>query len=246
MTDLVLLHGGQHGSWCWEPLLGVLNQQPTCFRRVITLDMPGCGTKRGRDIASMRLGDVVAELNQDLRDIGVSQAVLLGHSIAGTLLPMMAVADPALYAQLLYLACALPDEGQSIIELLGTTLHGESPDHVGWPLNPATATPQELAIAMFGQDLSAESLGWLLREVRLDATPPCVSTEPVSRSGYSGLVRAAYIITQRDNILPAAWQRRFAQRAEASQLIEIDTPHEPFVSHPELLARVIQDLVRLE
>src|SRR5690606_18651222 len=59
MTDLVLLHGGNHGSWCWGPFVQALNQQPGGFERVITLDMPGCGQKRGRDVVSLRLDDVV-------------------------------------------------------------------------------------------------------------------------------------------------------------------------------------------
>ncbi|GLK88735.1 alpha/beta fold hydrolase [Pseudomonas turukhanskensis] len=242
MTDLILLHGGQHGSWCWAPLLAAFEKQPSQFARVLTLDMPGCGTKRGRDVTSLSLNDVVAELNQDLRDLGVRQGVLLGHSIAGALLPLMAVGAPQLYRHLVYLTCALPGEGQSILEQLGSTLHGESPDHVGWPLDPSKATPQEMAVAMFGQDLSAETLGWLLSEVAQDATPPSVATESITRTGYEGLVPATYIVTLRDNILPAAWQRRFAERAGASTVLEIDTPHEPFVSHPQLLADVIRGL----
>jgi pimeloyl-ACP methyl ester carboxylesterase len=204
--------------------------------------MPGCGTKRGRDVSSLSVNDVVAELNQDVRDLGVTQAVLLGHSIAGALLPLMAVGAPDLYRHLVYLTCALPGEGQSILEQLGNTLHGDSPDHVGWPLDPAKATPQEMAMAMFGQDLSPDTFGWLLTELSQDATPPCVATESITRAGYEGLVPATYIITLRDNILPAAWQRRFAERAGAGTVLEIDTAHEPFVSHPQMLAAVIRDL----
>lgn len=244
MTDLVLLHGGNHGSWCWGPFIEVLNQQPGCFERVITLDMPGCGTKRGRDVVSLRLDNVVEELNEDLRALGVNQAVLLGHSIAGALLPMMVLAAPQLYSQLVYLACALPSEGQSILQLLGTRLHGESPDHVGWPLDPAQTTPQALAVAMFGQDLSEQTLGWLLSEASQDTTPLCVATDAISRVGYPGIIAASYIITLRDNILPVDWQRRFAQRADAEVVVEIDTAHEPFVSHPQLLADVVWGLER--
>jgi pimeloyl-ACP methyl ester carboxylesterase len=242
MTDLVLLHGGNHGSWCWGLFVEVLNQHPGGFERVITLDMPGCGKKRRRDVASLRLDDVVQELNDDLHALDVNQAVLLGHSIAGAVLPMMVLAAPQLYSRLVYLACALPDEGQSILELLGTTLHGESPEHVGWPLDPAQATPQALAVAMFGQDLSEQTLGWLLSEVSQDMTPLCVATDSISRAGYAGTIPASYIITLRDNILPVDWQRRFAQRASADVVIEIDTAHEPFVSHPQLLADVVRGL----
>lgn len=246
MTDLVLLHGGNHGSWCWAPLIEALSRQPACFDRVITLDMPGCGTKRGRDVASLRLDDVVHELNEDLHALGVNQAVLLGHSIAGALLPLMVMAAPQLYSRLVYLACALPGEGQSILELLGTTLHGESPEHVGWPLDPAQTTPQALAVAMFGQDLDEPTLSWLLSEASQDMTPLCVATDSISREGYAGIIPASYILTVRDNILPADWQRRFAQRAGAREVIEIDTAHEPFVSHPQLLADVIRGIERHE
>ncbi|WP_448646289.1 alpha/beta fold hydrolase [Pseudomonas mohnii] len=244
MTDLVLLHGGNHGSWCWGPFVEALNQQPGGFERVITLDMPGCGKKRGRDVVSLRLDDVVEELNQDLHVLGVSQAVLLGHSIAGAVLPRMVLAAPQLFSHLVFLACALPDEGQSILQLLGSTLHGESPDHVGWPLDPVHSTPQAMAVAMFGQDLSPPTLEWLLGEVSQDTTPLCVATGSISREGYAGMIPASYIITLRDNILPVHWQRRFAQRAGAEEVIEIDTAHEPFVSHPQLLAEVVRGFER--
>src|SRR5690606_10400238 len=125
---------------------------------------------------------------------------------------------------------------------LGTSLHGEDPDHVGYPIDPATSSPEALSIAMFGQDLSAAQLTWLLSEVAQDSTPSAVALEPATRAGYEGLLPATYIITQRDNIPPPLWQRRFAERAGAGRIIEIDTPHEPFVSHPALLAEVLRGL----
>lgn len=242
MADLILLHGGNHGSWCWGPLLDELARDGAGFGQIITLDMPGSGSKRGRDNAHLDLAAIVRELNNELRGAGVTQGVLLGHSIAGVLLPMMAVEDPSLYSQLIYLATALPDEGQSIMQLLGTGRHGEDPECVGYPLDPQTSSPQEMSLAMFGQDLSGSQLSWLLDEVAQDSTPPAVALEPATRVGYGGLLPASYIVTLRDNILPPPWQRRFAERAGAGRIIEIDTPHEPFVSHPALLAGVLREL----
>src|SRR5690606_13693771 len=107
MSDLVLVHGGQHGSWCWAPLLMVFAGTGHVFDRVIALDMPGCGSKRSRDPEGLSLADIARELNDELRDMGVTQAVLLGHSIAGVLLPMMAVQAPALFSRLVYLSTAV-------------------------------------------------------------------------------------------------------------------------------------------
>jgi pimeloyl-ACP methyl ester carboxylesterase len=240
MTDLILLHGGQHGSWCWEPFTRVLDAQENPFARIIALDMPGCGQKRDRDPTGLSLAQITRELNDDLRSAQVRDAVLVGHSIAGVLLPMMAVEDPALFSQLVYLTTAGPAEGQTIMQMMGASSRGAHPDQVGWPMDPATAAPDAMLQAMFGRDLDQEQLAWLLAEVAQDKTPPATHMEPVSRSGYLELgMKATYIVTLRDDILPPAWQRRFAQRLNCGDRVEIDTPHEPFISHPQLLASTL-------
>lgn len=55
-----------------------------------------------------------------------------------------------------------------------------------------------------------------------------------------GSATVHYVITQRDNILPPFWQRRIAERAGSDASSMINTPHKPFVSHPALLADVLQ------
>jgi hypothetical protein len=39
--------------------------------------------------------------------------------------------------------------------------------------------------------------------------------------------------------LPPVWQGRFAERVSARDVYEIDAPHEPFLSHPDLLAELV-------
>ncbi|MCQ4258641.1 alpha/beta fold hydrolase [Stutzerimonas stutzeri] len=241
MTDLVLLHGGQHGSWCWKFFVDAIKQREALFERVICLDMPGCGTKRGRDVSTLTFGDIIKELNDELRAANVRDAVLLGHSIAGVLLPMMATEDQSLYSRLVYLATAVPAEGQSIMELLGSSLHGQNPEEVGWPLNPVTTAPVDMQKAMFGADMSDAQLTWLLGEAAADVTPPAIATQPAAREGYANAVPSVYILTARDGILPPAWQRKFAERLGCEDLIEIDTPHEPFVTDPELLGATLAE-----
>ncbi|CAG4896020.1 alpha/beta fold hydrolase [Paraburkholderia saeva] len=240
MTDLILLHGGKHGSWCWEPLARVMEAQGNPFARIIALDMPGCGRKRDRDPEGLSLANIARELNGELRAAQVRDAVLVGHSIAGVLLPMMAVEDPALFSRLIYLTTSVPVEGQTITQMMGTSRQGTNPDEVGWPVDLATASLEDMSRAMFGRDLDDKQFAWLLTEVAQDKTPPATQFEPVSRSGYVELgMKATYIVTLRDDILPPAWQRRFAERLNCDNKVEIDTPHEPFVSHPQLLASTL-------
>jgi pimeloyl-ACP methyl ester carboxylesterase len=228
MAHLVFLHGGLHGSWCWKYVVEELHGSDS-IGKILTLDMPGCGTKRSRPTSNETLTS---------KDV-----VLIGHSIAGVLLPIMAAEEPSLFSKLIYLATNLPLEGESINQTMGTTVHGEDPDRVGFPLNPLTTSKEDLAMAMFGPDLSPEQLGWLMSEVAQDKTPPVLGAEPVSRKGYDGKIPATYVLTLRDPILPPGWQRRFAERALCEKVVEIDTPHEPFVSHPRLLAETLSGII---
>lgn len=242
MAHLVLLHGGLHGSWCWKYLLTELDGSEA-VERVLALDMPGCGTKRSRDTSKETLASIAAELNQDIRSAGLRDVVLVGHSIAGALLPIMAAEDPRLFSQLIYLATNLPLEGESVSQTMGTTTHGQDPDRVGFPLDPLTTPQADLALAMFGPGLSGEQLAWLMGEVAQDKTPPVLGDEPVTREGYDGKIPATYILTLKDPILPPDWQRVFAKRALAEKVVEIDTPHEPFVSHPKVLAETLSQII---
>jgi pimeloyl-ACP methyl ester carboxylesterase len=238
---LIFLHGGNHGSWCWAPLLAALASRTDA--RTVLLDMPGCGTKRGRSAAGMTLADIVTELNGELRAAGVSGGVLIGHSIAGALMPMLIAEDPALYASAVFLATCAPLEGQTVAAMMGGGRHGSDPEAIGFPLDPATAAPTDQLKAMFCDDMGEDVIEWLLSEIALDTTPEALMTQPISRVGYAGLVPATYILTLRDGILPVVWQRRFAERLGCGRVVEIDTPHEPFISHPTHLADTLSALI---
>jgi pimeloyl-ACP methyl ester carboxylesterase len=242
MAHIALLHGGLHGSWCWKPIEEALDGS-NIAEKVFALDMPGCGKKRYRDSSNDSLAAIATELNQDIRDAGLRNVVLVGHSIAGVLLPMMAADDPSLFSRLIYLTTSLPLEGESINQMMGTTIHGQDPNHVGFPLDPLTTSREDLAVAMFSPDLSSAQLTWLMGEVAQDKTPPALTIEPVTRKGYDGKIPTVYILTLRDPILPPAWQRIFAERALCERVVEIDTPHEPFISHPRLLVETLGSIL---
>jgi pimeloyl-ACP methyl ester carboxylesterase len=244
VKDLIFLHGGTHGSWCWAPLMAELERTPTLFSRMIALDMPGAGTKRGRDTSEVTIAAIARELNEELRAAHIRHAVLIGHSIAGLVLPMMAAEDPSLFSDLIYVQTIAPKEGQTNGDLMGTGLHGEDPERVGYPLDPARTPRDQFHKALFGVDFSAEQLRWLLSETAKDATPMALINEPVTRKGYDpARFRTAYVVAKRDPILPPAWQRLFAERLGCARIVEIDTPHEAFISHPKLLADTLRALV---
>jgi pimeloyl-ACP methyl ester carboxylesterase len=230
MRDIVLLHGGSHGSWCWRDFLPAL-ERAGHTGRVLLLDMPGCGAKRALQNDTRTLAEIAEGLSNEVAAAKLHAPLLIGHSIAGILLPHMApVAD-----HLCYLTASMPSRNQSIMQMMGSTLRGVDPTVVGWPVEGEM--PDRFR-AMFGPDIAPETFDWMLSEIAQDMHPACLNGEAITLQSTPGTV-ASYIVTQRDPILPPCWQGRFAERVGARDLYEIDTPHEPFISHPDLLATLI-------
>lgn len=245
--DLVFLHGAGHGSWCWEPLLHELRTDPQLFARIVTLDVPGAGVKRHRDPDSATITSIASELNQELRAANISDAVFVGHSLAGVLLPVMATQDPSLFSHLIFLHSIAPQEGLTVYEQTGTSLHGEDPEWMGTLIDigsiPASELDATLFPHLFAPDLTRGQQVWLREHMQLDRTPRALLENPVSRCGYDpNRFCTAYVLAERDPVVPPDWQRRFAQRLGCERIIAIDTPHESFVSHPKVLAEVLRSL----
>lgn len=237
--NFVFLHGGQHGSWCWSRLLAANeSRQPP---RALLLDVPGCGLKRARGHETPTLAEVVAELNAEVLAADLGPAILVGHSMAGSLMPSMAELAPELYRHLVFLSACLPRRGESVMDTMGQCLAGQDPGVVGWPVDPRSAPPLELLSAMFGPGLDGPTLHHLLQEAVQDQWPMSLATAPVPLDGHLLTQPSSYIVTLQDPILPVAWQGRFAERAAARAMYTLDAPHESFLSHPsELMALLSQ------
>src|ERR1700736_3531722 len=91
MRDVVFLHGGLYNATCWDRVVAALRSlDPQPCGRIVQLDIPGAGTKNTRPVDTLTRDDVVAELCSEVLDARLDSPVLIGHSLAGTLMPHMA------------------------------------------------------------------------------------------------------------------------------------------------------------
>jgi pimeloyl-ACP methyl ester carboxylesterase len=98
MTDFGLVHGAYHGAWCWERLTPELE----CLgHRVFTVDLPAEDPQAGA--AEYAAAAVTAFADEDL--------VLVGHSLGGLTIPLIAASRPA--RQLIFLADTIPRPGKT-------------------------------------------------------------------------------------------------------------------------------------
>ena len=91
MTTFGLVHGAFHGSWCWERLTPELER---LGHRVLTVDLPGEEPLAGAAEYAAVAVTAFADAGEDL--------VLVGHSLGGLTIPLIAASRPA--RQLVFLA----------------------------------------------------------------------------------------------------------------------------------------------
>ncbi|MET0369987.1 MAG: alpha/beta hydrolase [Sphingobium sp.] len=238
---MLFLHGGKQGGWIWDEVRAAIALQGgEAAPETVALDVPGCGTKRGRDVAALTLADVVEELARDIAAIQAPRLMLIGHSQAGTVLPQLADAIRPRVVQLTYIACAGPAEGQTIGAMLGTGLHGEHDDCIGWPIDPATSSPQAMTAAMFCNDMDYAQRAAFLAKLGADDWPPaCATTETDWRYAAIRDIPASYIVAMRDQILTPHWQGRFADRLGATRRDHVDAGHQLLQTRPQAVAEIL-------
>ncbi len=235
----VFLHGGNHGSWCWDRLINVL--QDRFEGKMLALDVPGCGTKRTSPAPDpLGLSDLADILLNEIRQADIHSAVLVGHSMAGVVMPYLAQQAPDLFSRMIFVSSCTPRLGESVMQTMGSSVRGDDPSVVGYPLDPTTTDPLELMRAMFAPGLSGNDVDWLLQECVLDQWPMSLAMEPLAVDVTEIPIPTTYIVTEHDPILPPAWQGRFAERVGARQQFAIDAAHEVFLSHPGELASLIE------
>lgn len=239
MTDMVFVHGGAQGSWVWAETISALKSQSQGTVNALALDVPGCGTKRGRDTSALGIDDVARELAGEIVAAGMTGIVLVGHSQAGCVIPRIAELVPDRVRKIVLVSCSAPLAGQSIMAMMGGAMHGVVPGEVGWPLDPATTAQAELFAAMFCNDMTPEQAASFMATLGADAWPASAGAETGWRYEHLGAFAPTYVVCRRDGILPVEWQEEFARRFQAARIAEIDAGHQAMNTRPQGLAEIL-------
>src|SRR5215475_8528476 len=116
---LVLVHGGAHGAWCWEPT------QRHLAARSLAIDLPpkavrGVATDaldaRPPELLSVGVREFADSALADVDAAGFERFVLVGHSMGGLTIGELARRVPERIAHLVFVSCLVPPEGGSIID----------------------------------------------------------------------------------------------------------------------------------
>jgi pimeloyl-ACP methyl ester carboxylesterase len=222
VTTFALVHGAWHGAWCWERLLEPLERRG---HGALAVDLPGEDLEAGLDAYA----DVVAAFTAPVED----DVIVVGHSLNGLVLPLVAARRPV--AAIVYLCAFLPLEGKSMNDqfadsTLPILIFPERPQPDGqgrsyWP--DADAARRGLY-----PDLTDADAAWAFQQLRPQAATTQREPHP------SGLPpgRAVSIIGADDAAVNPQWSRVVALERLGSPAIELAAGHFPMITEPEALA----------
>jgi pimeloyl-ACP methyl ester carboxylesterase len=228
MTTFALMHGGQHGGWCWDL---VVDELAARGHRAVAPDMP-----IGDDAAGAR--EWAASVAEALGDDG-DDVVAVAHSMGGMALPVLAGLRPL--RRMVFLGAVVPMPGMSFVEYLGTP---EGCLAVTMPMGP-DQEPDELgrgacswatARRYFYPDVP-ESLARSAWE-RLRANALTVFVEPFPLDAWPDVPSTTLVLTE-DTAVSPDWQRLVSRGRLGSDLVELPGSHSPFLTRPGELAEAL-------
>jgi pimeloyl-ACP methyl ester carboxylesterase len=227
MTDYLLVHGGAHGAWCWERLIPHLKCDQR-VRKVVAVDLIGHGARVSeKDQDQITVEDYIQDLIKAIRDGNMQDVVLVGHSLAGTLIPYAAIRMPTRLKRLVFLSAIIPDEGQNSMETL---------KNFGQPEFVPEEMEENLR-RMFCNDLDETSAQWLFSN--LGPEPVAGLVTPVTRKGFPRNIPTTYIVLTKDQALLPEWQRKVLRNLDNPEVIELDSGHDAMISCPKELAGML-------
>lgn len=230
MSTFLLVHGSWLDASCWRDVVARLEG---AGHRAIARDLPGHGsdeTPRGMVTTADYVRSVVADVDESPAPV-----VLVGHSMAGTVISQVAEARPDRVRALVYVCAFLLGDGESILQAAGM-----DPDsRLGPAVMPDEARGtiglrEDAVIDLFFHDCAPDAAARAAARYAPDPIQPLVTPVHVTAARF-GRVPRVYVETANDRVISLAAQRRM-QAALPCATVRLGTGHAPFLAAPGLLA----------
>jgi pimeloyl-ACP methyl ester carboxylesterase len=237
VRSYVLVHGAWLGAWCWARVLPALRGAGHLAHAVT---LTGVGERAHLMSGDIRLRTHVRDVLSLIASEELGEVVLVGHSYGGMVITGVADAllkqGSAVLRHLVYVDAIVPKPGESWSST-------QPPEMVAARLKAAkeaggVAIPPPDA-GVFG--LKGEDAAWVNR--RQTPQPLGVYQDPLAFDAARVAKLPRTFIDCVSPALPPIAESRKRVRAEPGwQVVELATGHEPMVSMPGELAKVLLDV----
>lgn len=231
-STYVLVHGGGHGGWCYQPVARLLRAKGC---EVYAPTLTGLGERSHLLSAEIDLDthitDVVNVLHyEDLHDV-----ILVGHSYGGMVITGVADRAAARVGHLVYLDAATPQSGQSLLDLAAPLLnaarqHARIENGVELVLDPGTDP-----LGFYGVT-DPEQIEWM--KSRLTPHPWKSFEQKLRLDNPQALARIPQSHIVCTSTLSGRNVEALRTQAEG-RLWDIDTGHDLMITEPQQVAELL-------
>ena len=229
MSTFVLVHGAWHGAWCWEKVVPLLEE---AGHGVVAPDLPGHG-EDGTPMPELSM-QVYADRVARAVDEAAEPVILVGHSMGGIVVSLVAEARPDRVRTLVYLTGFLLEDGNTLLSVAENDEEAIVLPNLA-PNEDGSAFTVRNIKDVFYADCSDEDVEGA--RSRLVPEPAFAFATPVAVTEDNfGRVPRAYIECVRDRAIGITAQRGMHERLPCETVVSMQTSHSPFFSAPEELA----------
>jgi pimeloyl-ACP methyl ester carboxylesterase len=230
---ILVAHGAWSAGWVWKKMHPLMNAAGI---RLVAPTYTGLGERVHLATRDVDLDTHVLDLANVVQFENLEEFVLLGHSYGGMVATRLADRIPDRITKLVYLDAFVPQDGQSLLDLLGPEAAKSVRERVlagdGWRAPPNPTPP----------DTSAADAAWI-NERRMPQPVKCFETRVRLTRGDTKIPRT-YIRCMRTfgNESFAGFAAR--AKREGWPYHEMDASHSPHVTAPDALAALLTSIVR--
>ena len=239
----VLVHPAWHGAWFWKKVVPLLRERGHV---VFTPTLTGLGERSHLARADVGLDVHITDVVQMLKYDDLRDVVLVGHSSSGAVITGVADRAPARIAHVVYLDAFVPEDGQSVLDLITPARRQMMEELVraegnGWLLPRFAPPPWETIVRDMWGVTDEDDVRWMLE--RLGPTPFGHLKEPVRRTNPAAeklsrvYVRCLKFANPRFDLHAEA-----ARRGGLWKYRELAASHHAAVTMPDQLALLLLDI----
>jgi pimeloyl-ACP methyl ester carboxylesterase len=230
---IVLVHGAWSDASSWDAVIPTLKVQG---EEVINVNLAG----HGKDTTSFAGIKFQTYVDQVKEAIGTrTNVVLVGHSFGGMVISQVAEEVPAQVKELVFLAAALPHDGESLLSLAKQ----DPASHVGKSLtidqeHGAAIITKDAAADIFAADAPPQVQEYIAANIKPEPLVPLATPVHLTEKNF-GSIKKVYIHTVNDHAISYPAQQYMVKAGKVAKVYTLQSSHTPFISIPDKLAEIL-------
>ena len=234
---VVLVHGFGHGAWCWQYLMPYLDGP------ALAVDLPG---RAGRPApAEPTFRDYADAVIQDIEAADFDEVILVGHSLAGAMLPLVAHRLHRKTWHMIFIAAPVLMPGEDAFSIFAFPRQQIARAFTraatrGQP--QPRKLPDQLARRQLCNDMNAQQTAFLLSNLVPEHLAITLERASVTVADLPD-TPASYVRPLRDATLKPSIQATLAARLGRNvHAIDVDAGHDVMITRPVQLAEIINGI----